>query len=874
MHISSCFKLLNIGKYVIIDKFKVFYFKNRVGIVLRNVFGKLYDWFKGNFGKQHYNDGLINPTRESLKIAIYYGIVGSLWIILSDELLFWLVDDAEMYKNLQTYKGWFYIIITMIMVYVLIKTRMVLLHGALNRINCSYVELSTTFEKLLSTEEELRQQFDELEINRDALINVNQRYELVIEGSNDGIWEWDEKNQKYSFSIKNKDFLGYSVGEIEDSIEAWMSLLHPDDKEASKKKAEGLNLLNGGIYENTYRLRCKNGNYRWILSRGKAQYDRNGNIVRIAGSHTDITDQLNLRASLQREVILSENVMNNVSVIIATWDNKGRLLRFNAFAEKTFGYTEEEVLGQSILDLFALGDKRDESYETYQRMKARELISNFESRFLRKDGKCVDILWNSSILYEEDDQIVEMISVGTDITERKEMEKKLHSLAYKDTLTNLSNRVMFEDEICEIIKNRVNEKDKFALIYMDIDNFKHINDTLGHSSGDLLLIHVSEVLKSSLKNEEKVFRLGGDEFAVIFENFSSNDCLVDKLEGLIDKLRRPWIYENQEFFISFSIGIVIYPDHGLDYMTLLKNADTAMYSAKEKGKDNFCFYSKEMQAKTLEYIQTVNQLRYAIEKKEFMLYYQPQIELETGNITAVEALIRWKHPERGFISPLEFIPLAENTGQIHEITEWVTQTACSQKKEWENKGYPPINMSINFSGKCFTRVNLVKDFKALLDSMEINCNEIQIEITETAFMSDLQLVMNTVNQFREMGVKFALDDFGTGYSSLTYLKRLPIDILKMDRGFISNIKNQIDNQDEVIAKTVIQLAKALNIGVVAEGIETRDQLMFLKDNGCNEVQGYFFSRPVPGEEIEKLLKQKFTYKEIIEEVVFTYDKEA
>ncbi|QUH25586.1 GGDEF domain-containing phosphodiesterase [Serpentinicella alkaliphila] len=846
-----------------------------------NLLNQIIGIFKQN-SNERLNDRVINPTKEALKITLVYGFLGFLWILLSDRILYNFVQDPIMFMNIQTYKGWLFVILTMTMVYLLIHNRMRLLKNAMNSINYSYSELSTTYEKLISTEEELRKNFDEVEKSRNELIESNLRYKLVVEGSKEGIWEWESDSEKYYFSIKTKDILGYNDGEIDDSFEAWVNLIHPDDKNLAMSKLKDYFESKDGIYESTYRLRAKCGEYRWILSRGKALRDEYGNIKRMGGSHTDITKQLKLRDNLKREVILSESVIGSVSVLIAIWDRDGRILRFNSFAEKVLGYMEAEVLGKNILDLdlFTVNLQKEDLEELYQKIKTGESTRNLETKLLSKDGKFVDILWNSSILYEDNNEKIEMISVGTDITERKEMEKSLQYLAYIDSLTGIPNRVSFEEKVVKLTTCK-EKNENFAIIYMDIDNFKHINDTLGHAYGDKLLKHVCEVLKLNVHENDSIFRLGGDEFAIIFNNFETKEILADKLEELLVKLRKPWVNKNQEFFISFSIGIVIYPEHGSDFMTLLKNADTAMYCAKDMGKDKYCFYSTELQNKIIAYIQMVNQIRHGIDKEEFQLYYQPQIELRTGKITAVEALIRWNHPEKGFVSPMEFIPIAENSGQIQQITEWVVKTALTQKKEWDKKGYFPIKMSVNFSGKCFAAVNLVDKLRFLISSMDIKYNEIQIEITETAFMSDLNFVIEIVNQLRDLGIKIALDDFGTGYSSLTYLKRLPIDILKMDRGFIKNIKNDLKNHDEIIAKTVIQLAKELNINVVAEGIETSEQLIFLNEHGCNEGQGYYFSRPIPAEEIESLLENhhkyltnNYKYDDAIEEILLTYDKEA
>ncbi|MDR5659674.1 EAL domain-containing protein [Serpentinicella sp. ANB-PHB4] len=796
----------------------------------------------------------IDPKKEALKTTLIYGALGAMWIIIFELIIAILQQRYNTLTYILTYRGLFHFLVMIIFVYFLLQNRMHLLKSASQNIQKAYSELSATYEKLTVTEEELREQFEESERKQKALIASHQRHDLIVEGSNDGIWEWDEEKQSFYFTLKTKKGLGYSEGDIADSYEAWLELLHPDDKDTAVGNLDRYFKSKDGIYENTYRLKAKDGSYRWILSRGKALRDKKGKIVRIGGSHTDITEQLDLRDNLKREIILSENVINNVSVLIVTWDQNGNIKKFNKFAEKIFGYAEAEVLGENIIDFFTPEAEKPSIYDTYKQIKSGKEVKNLEGQFLTKTGKKVDILWNTSILYRDNEKVEEGISVGTDITERKNMEQKLHTLAYQDDLTGLPNRAQFEVDV----KRFIGMKDCFAIVYMDVDNFKYINDTLGHSAGDALLKYLAGTFKKIIHQEDKIFRLGGDEFAIIFGKCVSRQDVEARLEEMIDALRITWVFQGREFFISFSMGTVLFPEHGRDYDILLKKADTAMYYSKEDGKDKFTFYSEEMQEKTVEYIQIVNQLRYAIEKEEFQLYYQPQIDLNTGKVTAVEALIRWMHPVRGLVSPGEFIELAENTGQIHEITEWVLKTACKQKKKWEEKGYPSIKMAINFSGKSFDKMNLANEINTLLNSMEIDRKDIQIEITETAFMLDLDAAVNMVKQIRDIGVKVALDDFGTGYSSLTYLKQLPIDTLKLDREFIRNVKNA--NEDEVIVKTVIELAHALNMRVVAEGIETEEQLCFLKKYNCDELQGYYFSKPLPGDEVEALLTNEYPVK--------------
>lgn len=669
----------------------------------------------------------LNPRLESLKISIIYMIIGALWILLSDKVLDVFINDTNIFKQVQLYKGWFYVVVTGVIFYFIIKSKMMLFKVAIDKILEGYDELSSANEELMAMEEELSQQYDELEKHRNKLEISNQRYELAVEGSNDGIWDWDLKTGAYFFSIKWKKDLGYHKDELEDTLETWKTLVYPEDLQRSLDKMEAYLISKEGIYEDTYRIRCKDGQYRWILSRGKGVWDSCGNPIRLAGSHTDITEQMNLQ-------------------------------------------------------------------------------------------------------------------------------NRLHSLAYYDPLTQLPNRTMLQEEVNKQIKQAQERKQKLAFIYLDIDNFKHINDTMGHAVGDKLIVHIANILSYQIKFPNLVARLSGDEFAILLVNVENVNHIISEINHIFKYLRRPCILEKQEFYISASIGVAMYPEHGTDLSTLMQNADTAMFHIKENGKDGFGIFTSHMREKTWHYIQMSNQLRSAIQNEEFLLYYQPQINLESGKIIGVEALIRWRHPEKGFISPMEFIPFAEETGYIGEIGEWVLKTACKQKRKWEEDGYSHIKMSVNLSSKVLTKEGLVSSIQHILKEYSMNCCNIELEITETAVMDDLEKAIEVLQQLKELGITIALDDFGTGYSSLTYVQKLPIDILKVDKEFIKNIINE--DKESHILKLIVELAHNLDLKVIAEGVETKEQLEFLRNNGCDIGQGYYFSRPVPASEIEIMLENE------------------
>jgi diguanylate cyclase (GGDEF)-like protein len=385
---------------------------------------------------------------------------------------------------------------------------------------------------------------------------------------------------------------------------------------------------------------------------------------------------------------------------------------------------------------------------------------------------------------------------------------------------------------------------------MDLDNFKHINDTMGHSIGDSYIQFVAKLLGDEIKTPDVVVRLSGDQFAFLIHTDGGKQNLYEWFGQLLQIIRNPWNYNDQKFVITGSLGVAFYPEHGEDFSTLMQNSDIAMFYQKEHGKDGYTSFETQMFEKTLHNIILNNQLKEAIERNEFILHYQPQFDLTTGKILGVEALIRWRHPDQGFISPAEFIPFSEQTGQIIPISEWVLKEALRQKLEWESKGYPHIKMAINFSGYIFNDKEIFDSMCKLLREMQINPDEIEIEVTETAVMMELEKAKHCLHKLKNLGISIAMDDFGSGYSSLNYLQMLPFDVLKIDKEFIKNIKNEKETH---IYQMVVDLAHKLGLSVVAEGIETEEQKEFLISHNCDIGQGYFLSRPVVAQEIECLL---------------------
>lgn len=800
---------------------------------------------------------VIGPRRETIRLLMLFALFFALLLYISrDENKF--SKDNLLLNLLVQHRLWIFTGIILFIVYLHVKGAINSLRKLININEEAYYRLNSTKSALDILEEELKSQLNILEAHGKALNISEQRYNLVVEGTLDGIWDWDVKNDTYYFSYKWKSYFGYENVYLENKISTWEKLIHPEDAEKAKSRLYNYLEARSGVYENTYRLRCKNGDYKWILSKGKALWDKEGNALRVVGSHTDITNQILLQEKLRKEKEILESIINNANTIILLLDEQWDIRDINPYGEKLTGFSKEEILGKNSLQIFVPQEERGELMALFQRVSIKgENIFSHENSVKCKDGRILDVLWNNSGVYDKNNKLESIVSIGTDVTEIKNIEKRLNLLAYYDTLTNLPNRSLFEITLNNMINNITREDYKFALVYLDVDNFKHINDTLGHMAGDIFLKNIAEVLKCKLEYPDFAARLSGDEFVIVFSDIINEDDVIHKIERILLYLRKPWNVEEHEFYVTYSMGIAIYPDHGMNLSILLRNADTAMFTVKESTKDNYYIYNDLMQEKTINYISMTNQMRHAIENEEFILFYQPQISLSTGKIVGAEALIRWNHPKRGMIFPLDFILFAEETGFIHSIGKWVLKTAFKEKKRWELLGCPDVKMSVNVSGKRIISDNIIDEVNGLLDEMQINTRGINLEITETAIMQDINVSMEILKQLREKGINIALDDFGTGYSSLTYLKKLPIDIVKIDKEFISNALNE--KVDEKIVNTIINLNHELNLKVVAEGIETKEQLNFLRETGCDFGQGFLFSKAIPAEDFERLLKEEKCY---------------
>lgn len=427
----------------------------------------------------------------------------------------------------------------------------------------------------------------------------------------------------------------------------------------------------------------------------------------------------------------------------------------------------------------------------------------------------------------------------------------LRHLAYYDPLTDLPNRRLFKDRLTVALAQARRNKQMVAVMLLDLDRFKLVNDTAGHAEGDQLLQSVATQLKQLMREGDIVAHVGGDEFTLLSVGITRLEDALDIAERVLERLRQPRALTGHEFHVTTSIGISIFPTDGDDAETLLRNADIAMYRAKEEGRNNYQLYTAAMNAKIAARLTLENELRHGLERQEFAVHYQPQVNIRTGQVVGVEALVRWQHPDRGLVLPVQFIPVAEETGLIVPLGEWVLRTACAQNKAWQEAGFPPLRVAVNLSARQFQQRNLAQRVAQVLKETGLDPHRLQLEITEGLAIQDVDFTIKMLRDLKEMGVQIAIDDFGTGHSALSYLKRFPLNVVKIDRSFVRDLT--IDPNDAEIATTIIAMAHNLQLEVIAEGVETEAQLAFLKERQCDEFQGYLFAKPAPAETLERIL---------------------
>lgn len=559
---------------------------------------------------------------------------------------------------------------------------------------------------------------------------------------------------------------------------------------------------------------------------------------------------------LSKNLLVSEqrfrSLFEHHSDAVYLFDQKGNFIDANSSCERISGYPVSELLKMSIYTMH----KRENSQivENHFKRAFEGVPQNYETHILHKNGSQVDL----QIVYVPvfvNQEIIGVYGIARDITNQKHSEALIRQMAYQDSLTGLANRRAFKENLQNSLTQAAIQGNMLAVFFLDLDRFKYINDTLGHETGDILLKQVAERLVHIVDDSVTVARFGGDEFTLLFSLVSNRSQIICLAKKISSVLHAPFLLKEHEMYVTTSIGISLYPEDGLDADTLMRNADTAMYKSKELGKNNYQVYSPVLNESHWQKLLLENKLRKALERGEFRVYYQPQIHTEDKSLIGMEALIRWIHPELGTVPPSQFIPIAEETGLIVEIGEWVLKQACLQNKLWQNQGYPCLRISVNLSIRQFEDENLVKTIEETLRETGLSPEYLELEITENISMRNIDRVILILNELSNLGVTISMDDFGTGYSSLSYLKNFPIQRLKIDQSFVRGIS--VNERDAEIVTAIIALTHSLKLNVIAEGVETEEQFLFLKKRMCQEVQGYLFSRPLPAEEFEEKWMKTF-----------------
>lgn len=597
------------------------------------------------------------------------------------------------------------------------------------------------------------------------------------------------------------------------------------------------------------------GSRLWLRTNKVPLRDRAGRVIGVIGTYEDITEQRDaekaLRDSEEQFRQLAENIREVFFVVTA---DPLRITYISPAYEQIWGRPRQELYDRTEAWVEATHpEDRDQATSVYARAQQGE-ATDIEFRIVRPDGFMRWIRVRTFPVSDMQGKFYRFVGTAEDITERKLAEERIQFLAYYDGLTGLPNRTLLNDRLERALAGARRRRDKLALLFLDLDRFKVINDSLGHSVGDLLLQEVAERLRKWARAQDTVARLGGDEFLIALTTIKDAPDAAVAAERIMEAMTQEFVIRGHSFTVTCSIGISIYPDHGADAETLIKNADAAMYSAKEGSRDAFRFFTDDLNGQALERLTFEHSLRVALSRNELFLLYQPQVELGTGKISGFEALLRWRHPDLRLVAPDKFIRIAENSGLIIPIGEWVVRTACATARKWQGQGLPAVPIAVNVSAVQFSQPGFLELIRQVLRETTLSPKYLELELTENLLMSNADETLRVLRELRAMGVALAIDDFGTGYSSLSYLRQFRVSKLKIDRSFVQHVA--LNPDDAAITAAIISLAKSLNLKVIAEGVENEAQMSFLRDHQCDEIQGYYFSKPLMAEEAAEKLRQR------------------
>jgi len=672
-----------------------------------------------------------------------------------------------------------------------------------------------------------------------SLLESEHRLTRVIDGSDQGFWDWNLRTNTFTVSPRFETMLGYQPGETAIKVENWASYVHPDDLEKAWASIKRHLAGESPVHEMELRCREKSGKWRWILTCGRiVERDADGKPAMMSGTHTDISERKKAERELRQAAAVFENTQEGVMIT----DSRARIQSVNRAFTHITGYSLEEIRGRTPA-LLRSGRHDDAYFDEIRASLANSGYWQGELWNRRKNGETYPQLTTINIVREDAGTALHYVTVFTDVSAIKASQEHLEFVAQHDPLTGLPNRVMLFSRLEHAMSVARRERKGIALLLIDLDRFKDINDSYGHLAGDQLLQQVAETLQGRLRGADTLARLGGDEFAILIEEISRPDDAGRVAEDILAVLEEPWrLINGKDVHVSASIGIALHPGPSSTPEELLQQADAAMYRAKKEGRSRFQYFSEDLTHNARERLDLESRLHRAIEDDELEVYFQPQIDIRRGKVIGAEALVRWPSPDGCLITPDRFIPLAEETGLILPLGQWVLDTVCVTLAEWADRPeMADLTIAVNVSARQFHHPDFVDHVFSTLARTLANPERLKLELTESMLVENVQEVIERMRALKDRGISFSLDDFGTGYSSLSYLKLLPLEQLKIDQSFVRDIL--VDPNDAAIAKTIIALAESLGL-----------QSDFLARAGCHAYQGYFFSRPLPVQEFENRVR--------------------
>ena len=670
---------------------------------------------------------------------------------------------------------------------------------------------------------------------------------LALKGSTDGLWDWNAASDTVDRSPSWYQMLGYDLDGVASNRAHIHKLLHPDDVTRAHAEMDRQVASDKDHYTNEYRLQHKQGHYISVLTRGYIQRNLTGKVLRMAGTTTNLTEQKEREAKLNLAAVVFQQSREGITLT----DAQSNIILVNQAFTKITGYSESEVLGKNPR-LLASGRHSQAYYQAmWQTLEHKDFWSG-EIWNQRKDGSVFPMWLTISTMRDAQKKVSHYLANFTDLSDTKAAEKRIQWLSFFDPLTLLPNRSLLKDRTKLSLSMAERAGEPLSMMLLSIDQFKSVNDTLGHDHGDRLLVAMAKRLSDAVRAQDTVARTSGKEFILVLPDTSSQDA-EQLAADLLRKLSRPYILGEQALTVSTSIGIASYPTHGSHFNDLFKAVEIAMHAAETQGRDRCQVYSEEMYQQVIARDNLSKALRLAISRDQLHLVYQPLVDLPTGQISGMEALLRWQHPELGPISPAVFIPLAEESNLIMAIGEWVLRRVCADIRHWLDNGIQVPPVAINVSPLQFCDVSLVSVVKQAMATSHIDPALIFLEITEGALMEDVHRSEAMLKELKALGLKLSLDDFGTGYSSLSYLKRFPFDKVKIDQSFVRDISH--NPSDRVIANVIISMAHGLGLKVIAEGVETQAQCEILRTHLCDEIQGYLFSKPISAQAMQEMLTE-------------------